>query len=264
MLHNTINSHLLFFAFSNTYQQNERNTMAASAEVRIAFENYIKAYFAERNMKKTFAFFSDDFTVIGTGVDEIAMRRGEFKTFYLRDIEKAQNSVDVTLQDCTVLEISVTVALLHAVINIKTHIDEKLFEAEGLRVSVVYRQEEGKWMMVHLHISIPTVIHEDEASYPVQELEKRNRWLEEKINEKTLEFNTKNQELSDALKQVKKLGGLLPICASCKKIRNDKGYWQIVEEYISDHSEAEFSHGICPDCAAKLYPKFIARRKEKQ
>jgi len=48
----------------------------------------------------------------------------------------------------------------------------------------------------------------------------------------------------------------LPICASCKKIRDDKGYWQAVESYIDSHSEAKFSHGICPECIQKLYPEF--------
>lgn len=62
-------------------------------------------------------------------------------------------------------------------------------------------------------------------------------------------------ELQDALKEVKALSGLLPICASCKKIRDDKGYWSQIESYIADHSEAEFSHGICPECAKKLYPE---------
>ncbi len=61
-------------------------------------------------------------------------------------------------------------------------------------------------------------------------------------------------ELEEALSRVKTLSGLLPICASCKKIRNDKGQWEQMEMYIRDRSEAEFSHGICPECAAKLYP----------
>ena len=52
------------------------------------------------------------------------------------------------------------------------------------------------------------------------------------------------------------ISGMLPICANCKKIRDDKGYWNQIEAYIGDHSEAEFSHGICPDCAKKLYPEF--------
>jgi signal transduction histidine kinase len=64
-------------------------------------------------------------------------------------------------------------------------------------------------------------------------------------------------ELGKALSDVKKLSGLLPICASCKKIRDDKGYWNQIEEYIRDRSEAEFTHSICEECAGKLYPGFI-------
>ena len=60
-------------------------------------------------------------------------------------------------------------------------------------------------------------------------------------------------KLQETLSQVKQLSGLLPICASCKKIRDDKGYWNQIESYIKEHSEAEFSHSICPDCAKKLY-----------
>jgi len=62
-------------------------------------------------------------------------------------------------------------------------------------------------------------------------------------------------ELREALAKVKTLSGLLPICASCKKIRDDKGYWNQIEAFIRDHSEAEFSHSICPECRKKLYPE---------
>jgi len=61
-------------------------------------------------------------------------------------------------------------------------------------------------------------------------------------------------ELQQALAEVKVLRGFLPICSSCKKIKDDQGYWNQIEGYIKEHSEAEFSHGICPDCARKLYP----------
>ena len=64
--------------------------------------------------------------------------------------------------------------------------------------------------------------------------------------------------LQTALAQVKKLSGLLPICASCKKIRDDEGYWQDVAVYIRDHSEVEFSHGICPECMQRLYPEYYS------
>ncbi len=62
-------------------------------------------------------------------------------------------------------------------------------------------------------------------------------------------------ELQLALQKVNTLSGMLPICASCKKIRDDKGYWNQIESYIRDHSEAEFTHGICPECSDRLYPE---------
>lgn len=67
--------------------------------------------------------------------------------------------------------------------------------------------------------------------------------------------------LQESLSKVKQLSGFLPICASCKNIRDDEGYWNQIESYLREHSEVEFSHGICPDCAKKLYPgmKFTKR-----
>ena len=69
-------------------------------------------------------------------------------------------------------------------------------------------------------------------------------------------------ELKYALAKIKTLSGLLPICASCKKIRDDKGYWNQIEGYISEHSKAEFSHSICPDCAKTLYPEFYDKNED--
>ena len=53
---------------------------------------------------------------------------------------------------------------------------------------------------------------------------------------------------------IKTLSGLLPICAACKKVRDDSGYWNRIEDYVRDRSQAEFTHGICPDCARKMHP----------
>jgi hypothetical protein len=81
----------------------------------------------------------------------------------------------------------------------------------------------------------------------VQEITNRKKAEEER--EKLI------MELQNALGKVKLLSGFLPICAACKKIRDDKGYWNQIESYIRDHSEAKFSHSICPDCFKKLYPE---------
>lgn len=78
-----------------------------------------------------------------------------------------------------------------------------------------------------------------------------NDQLTDVVDKRTAEL----RQLSHAMKKVKKLSGLLPICASCKKIRDDTGYWKQIESYIRDRSEVEFSHGICPDCRQKWYPE---------
>ena len=69
-------------------------------------------------------------------------------------------------------------------------------------------------------------------------------------------------ELRDALSAVKTLKGLIPICASCKNIRDDEGYWKQIEFYLCEHSELEFTHGICPACLERLYPEFAAAQRE--
>ena len=71
-------------------------------------------------------------------------------------------------------------------------------------------------------------------------------------------------ELKQALAEVKKLSGILPICAHCKKIRDDKGYWGQVEDYITKHSEAMFSHGMCPTCNEKHYGDILREMKNKK
>lgn len=72
-----------------------------------------------------------------------------------------------------------------------------------------------------------------------------------------MELRRLNAELQNALAQVKTLRGLLPICAHCKKIRDDEGYWKQLEEYIQEHSEAVFTHGICEECEKKYYSEIL-------
>ena len=70
------------------------------------------------------------------------------------------------------------------------------------------------------------------------------------------ELAAKIEQLRQAVDQIKTLKGIVPICASCKNIRDDRGFWNRVENYVRDHTEAEFSHAVCPDCMARLYPQF--------
>ena len=78
------------------------------------------------------------------------------------------------------------------------------------------------------------------------------RWREAKKSERLLQQNLR--DLQQALSEIKQLRGIIPICSGCKKIRTDAGSWQQIESYVREHTEAEFSHGICPDCMKRLYP----------
>lgn len=95
--------------------------------------------------------------------------------------------------------------------------------------------------------------------------------LERRVEERTADLSVANEELlrlnlekelaivelKEALNKISTLRGLLPICAACKKIRDDKGYWNQIETYIMEHTEADFSHGFCPDCARELYGEYM-------
>lgn len=75
------------------------------------------------------------------------------------------------------------------------------------------------------------------------------------------EIQAKNEVLNRQLEEIQTLRGLVPICARCKNVRDDSGFWQSIEAYVSDHSEAEFSHSLCPHCANTLYPGIAAAKK---
>ncbi len=87
----------------------------------------------------------------------------------------------------------------------------------------------------------------------VEELRQINAELEDRVKERTMELERRARELEAAISQVKQLEGIIPICMYCKKIRDDEQLWHQMEYYISEHSEAEFSHGICPDCMEKHF-----------
>ncbi len=102
-------------------------------------------------------------------------------------------------------------------------------------------------------------IHQNHLEWLVRErtseITLMNEQLQKEIAERKRAGAEKEQlikELQEALANIKKLSGLLPMCAWCKKIRDDQGYWKQVEAYVCEHSDAKFTHGICPECASKL------------
>ena len=112
------------------------------------------------------------------------------------------------------------------------------------------------WRAYLINFVVTAVLMMVPVSYLVREQRVSMNTLETKVNERTAELAHRNADLEGALGKVKQLSGLLPVCAECNRVRNDDGYWQRVDSYISEHSEAEISHGICPECVKKLYPGF--------
>lgn len=84
----------------------------------------------------------------------------------------------------------------------------------------------------------------------------------EAVLQKNEELEKANRELKKSMDTIRTLRGLIPICSHCKKIRNDKGYWQQLEVYFREHANAEFTHGLCPDCEKKHYAKFSKHLKK--
>lgn len=106
----------------------------------------------------------------------------------------------------------------------------------------------------YLNLGRKTQSSMDELDQVVVSINEASKKLKDSYQslERKVEERTKN--LQDALNEVRQLSGLLPICSYCKKIRDDNGYWNQVDEYIQEHSDADFSHSICPGCAEKHYP----------
>ncbi len=129
-------------------------------------------------------------------------------------------------------------------------IDERVVLPRSLEVPVLTRTNEQVTLVLH-----STLLYDDMGSFRgavSSGVDITERKLIEAEREKVV------NDLQEALAKVRLLSGFLPICSVCKKIRDDQGYWQQIEAYIRDHSEAEFSHSYCPECAKRLYPEAFA------
>ena len=150
---------------------------------------------------------------------------------------------------------------LHRALTVATEIKlkQEIFTCHGLLAEIYEAQAEPAKALYHykqFHLTKEELFNE-QADQKLKTLQVIHDTAAAKREAEI--YRLKNVELQDALEKVKQLSGLLPICSSCKKIRDDGGYWQDVAVYIRDRSEAEFSHAICPDCMATLYPQYYKK-----
>lgn len=90
--------------------------------------------------------------------------------------------------------------------------------------------------------------------WSIAQRKRAHEHLREQVAARTAELEVRNRELEQALEDVRTLSGIVPICSYCKQIRDDQGYWNHLESYLSRHTDARFSHGVCPECARKEFP----------
>jgi PAS domain S-box-containing protein len=119
-------------------------------------------------------------------------------------------------------------------------------------VKVAFQLKE-KTRAIHQHIHAGKAVLEEVIAFPLFDKQGDVKLIVEELNDVTELIQSK--EIIEHLKrEINTLRGIIPICAACKKVRDDKGYWQQVETYVRDRSEAEFTHSICPECLDTLYP----------
>lgn len=118
------------------------------------------------------------------------------------------------------------------------------------------RHKDGRWLWI---LDRGKVVERDAEGNPVRAAGTHTditprREIEVRLRRALLEKDQVVEELQRALRSVKTLSGLLPVCAWCKNVRDDRGYWQKIEQYLAEHTEARFTHGLCPDCSKQMLP----------
>jgi ketosteroid isomerase-like protein len=216
-------------------------------------DDYLRMYSA-RDDRLT-ASFSEDFSGFTGGGDFLVKDRAGWVAITRQDFAQVKDPIRLEIKDVAIQSLAETVAVATSFFTIHLPIKDHVLSRETARLVLIFRKESAGWKITHSSISIPYYLVREGEIYPLKELVERNQALEAMVAERTAALDAQNLELSQALDQVRTLRGLVPICAACKKIRDDAGFWHQVESYIHDHTEAEFSHGLCPECIPHYFPK---------
>jgi len=222
-------------------------------EIKQLFDDYLRMY-STRDDRLT-GHFSEDFSGFTGGGDFLVKSREEWVAITRLDFAQVKDPIRIEMKDLSIQSLAATVAVATAFFAIHLPIPDQFLSKETARLVLIFRKQSGKWKICHSSISIPYGLVRAGEVYPMQELMGRTQMLEAMVAERTEELEAKNVKLAEAMANIRTLKGLVPICAACKKIRDDAGYWHQVETYVHDHTEAEFSHGLCPDCIPRFFPE---------
>lgn len=168
-------------------------------EIESAFQKYLSTYFSRRNYKDLLAMLNNEITGIGTSLDEIALDTTSAKKIYKRDIAQVPSPFDVTIQQKKIQIIAPTAAIVTSVITIKGIAESISFEITNLRQSVTFVKKQDKWLIAHVHISLPANEFEEGESYPLNEMKEQNLKLKNKIQKKVDELEQANADLKNEM-----------------------------------------------------------------
>ena len=160
--------------------------------------DYLEAYFLKRDLKKTLRFFDPMVNGCGTGMDEKAYGFDDFIRLFKRDIEQAPEKIDYELTDIDINASRDGLGIVFCGFNISTRILGQEIRFNNFRLSLIFTKGKNKWLIVHMHISLPTDAHEEDEAYPIKELEERNQTLSRLVAEKT-------ESLHEALVEINKI-----------------------------------------------------------
>ena len=172
-------------------------------EVRTAFHKFLEILFRERNMEKVFEMMGEEISVVGTAPDEIAFQKNSAKELFVRDILQIPNRIDYVIDTINIQILAETIGLVNAVFSIQTEIGNSQLEMKGIRLSTIFKKTGIDWYIVHEHISLPILDIADGESYPLEELKRKNLWLENKIEENKKDLFAINLKLEEDIAQRK-------------------------------------------------------------
>ncbi len=221
-------------------------------EILDAYFEYFRAY-SERDWPKMTARFAKDMTMIGTGIDELTLDGQTTRELFKREFTQAPTPMTYNIKQMEVFSLAPEAALIVILMDMTFQTPETPVLSENNRTTAIMIKEGGSWKIAHGHWSQPDADQDVGESVPNRLLQEKNRRLEELVARRTEELRKSNSELAEALAKVKTLKGILPICAHCKNVRHDAGYWTQIEHYISEYTDTFFSHSICPECLDKHY-----------
>ena len=221
--------------------------------IRQLLDDYLRMY-SSRDDRLTES-FSEDFSGFTGGGDFLVKDRKVWIAITRQDFAQVKDPIRIELKDVAIQSLADTIAVATSFFTIHLPMKDHVLSRETARLVLIFRKEATGWKIAHSSISIPYYLVREGEVYPLKELVDRNRNLESVVAERTAELHSQNVKLSEAMAKVRTLTGLVPICSACKKIRDDAGFWHQVETYVHDHTDAEFSHGLCPDCIPHYFPK---------